>query len=88
MNHNNNISNNYVYVTSSNEIESPNDHILFDKSQNMFYFRNVKTNVETKKDVSSLSFIKNMGKIYNIYDLYKKIYKEENPFSSSSSQFK
>ena len=88
MNHNNNISNNYVYVTSSNEIESPNDHILFDKSQNMVYFRNVKTNVETKKDVSSLSFIKNMGEIYNIYDLYKKIYKEENPFSSSSSQFK
>ena len=87
-NSNNNISNNYVYVTSSNEIESPNDHILFDKSQNMVYFRNVKTNVETKKDVSSLSFIKNMGEIYNIYDLYKKIYKEENPFSSSSSQFK
>ena len=87
-NFNNNISNNYVYVTSSNEIESPNDHILFDKSQNMVYFRNVKTNVETKKDVSSLSFIKNMGEIYNIYDLYKKIYKEENPFSSSSSQFK
>ena len=87
-NFNNNISNNYVYVTSSNEIESPNHHILFDKSQNMVYFRNVKTNVETKKDVSSLSFIKNMGKIYNIYDLYKKIYKEENPFSSSSSQFK
>ena len=77
-----------MYVTSSNEIESPNDHILFDKSQNMVYFRNVKTNVETKKDVSSLSFIKNMGEIYNIYDLYKKIYKEENPFSSSSSQFK
>ena len=77
-----------MYVTSSNEIESPNDHILFDKSQNMVYFRSVKTNLETKKDVSSLSFIKNMGKIYNIYDLYKKIYKEENPFSSSSSQFK
>lgn len=87
-NSNNNNSNNYVYITTSNEIESPNDHILFDKSQNMVYFRNVKTNVETKKDVSSLSFIKNMGKIYNIYDLYKKIYKEENPFSSSSSQFK
>ena len=87
-NSNNNNSNNYVYITTSNEIESPNDHILFDKSQNMVYFRNVKTNLETKKDVSSLSFIKNMGKIYNIYDLYKKIYKEENPFSSSSSQFK
>lgn len=81
-------SNNYVYVSSSNEIEAPNDHILFDKAQNMVYFKNVKTNVNTKKDVTSLSFIRNMGKIYNIYDLYKKIYKNENPFSSSSSQFK
>ena len=80
--------NNYIYVTSSNEIESPNDHILFDKSQNMAYFRNVKTNVTTKKDISSLSFIKNMGKIYNIYDLYKKIYKNETPSFNPSSQFK
>lgn len=75
---NNTIKNDYIYVSESNEIESPNDHILFDKSQGMVYFRNVKTNVESKKDISNLTFIKNMGKIYNIYDLYKKIYKEEN----------
>ena len=75
---NNTIKNDYIYVSESNEIESPNDHILFDKSQGMVYFRNVKTNVESKKDISNLTFIKNIGKIYNIYDLYKKIYKEEN----------
>ena len=85
---NENIKTDYIYVSSSNEIESPNDHILFNNSQKMVYYRNVKTNVETAKPFTSLSFIKNMGKIYNIYDLYKKIYKEENPFSSSSSQFK
>ena len=89
--HNNSIPNDYVYVTTSNEIESPNDHILFEKSQNMVYFRNVKTNEVTSKSMSNLSFIRNMGKIYNIYDLYQKIYGDEdvlsNPSSQSSSNF-
>ncbi len=68
----------YIYVTTSNEIESPNDRILFDKNQKMVYFRNVKTGSETHKNISSISFIRNMGKIYNIYDLYKALYKDEN----------
>lgn len=68
----------YIYVTTSNEIESPNDRILFDKNQKMVYFRNVKTGKQTKKQISSISFIRNMGKIYNIYDLYKNIYQDEN----------
>ena len=68
----------YFYVSSSNEIESPNDKILFDNNQKMVYFRNVKNNNTTSKDISSLSFIRNMGKIYHIYDFYKAIYKEEN----------
>lgn len=76
--YNEKIEKNYIYITSSNKIESPNDHILFNKDQKMVYFRNVKTNKETKKSVSNLSFIRNMGKIYNIYDLYKEIYKNEN----------
>ena len=44
----------------------------------MVYFRNVKTGVETEKSIHTLSFIRNMGKIYDIYDLYKAIYQIEN----------
>lgn len=67
----------YIYVTTSNKIESPNDRILFDNNQKMVYFRNVKTGMQTAKEVTSISFIRNMGKIYNIYDLYKAIYQDE-----------
>lgn len=77
----------YIYITTSNEIESPNDRILFDKNQKMIYFRNVKTGEKTTKDISSISFLRNMGKIYNIYDFYKVIYQNENieEFSGNSS---
>ena len=72
-----NIKEDYIYITASNEIDSPNDRILFDKSQKMVYFKNTKTNKKIGKDVS-ISFIKNMGKVYNIYDLYKEFYNKEN----------
>lgn len=68
----------YVYVTTSNEIESPNDRVLFDKNQKMVYFRDIKTGKQTEKSINSISFIRNMGKIYNIYDLYKAMYQDEN----------
>ena len=68
----------YIHVTSSNDIEAPNNKILFDENQKMVYFRNTKTGEQIGKSITSLSFIRNMGKIYNIYDLYKEIYKEEN----------
>ncbi len=71
------IPDNYVYISTSNEIESPNDHILFNKEQQMVYFRNVKTGEQTSKPITSMSFIRNMGKIYNIYDIYKAIYENE-----------
>ena len=67
----------YIYVTTSNEMEAPNDRILFNKKKKMVYFRNVKTGNITAKSVNNISFIRNMGKIYNIYDLYKEIYQNE-----------
>ena len=86
-----------VLITESNEIESPNDHILFDKLGKFVFFKNIKTNIIQEKDITSLYFISNIGKVYNIYDLYKTLYKDEIdidesginlPSSSSSSNFR
>ena len=71
------INTNYIPITSSNTIESPNDHVLLEKSQEMLYFRNVKNNTVTSKKVASLTYLKSIGKIYQINDLYKKFYAEE-----------
>lgn len=68
------IPNNYMYVASSNVIESPNDHILFEKQSKNIYFRNVKNNTIHSKNIANLSFIRNSGKIYGIYDAYRKLY--------------
>lgn len=82
------VPNNYLYITSSNKIESPNGHILFEKNQNVVFYRDVKTNETFSKDVSNLKFMKYLGKTYSTYDMYKKIYTDEqildinNPTSS------
>lgn len=81
-NENNNIdkkiNTEYIHITTSNEMESPNDRILFNPDQKMIYFRDVKTGITSGKPVKTLSFIRNMGKIYDIYDLYKQMYQNEN----------
>ncbi len=93
------ITQSYIPITSSNEVESPNDHILFEKTQEMIYFKNVKDNTVTAKNIASLNFVKSIGKVYKINDFYKKFYKDEdldsfdkiqNPSSNSlsSSKFK
>lgn len=71
------IPNNYVYVTSSNNIEAPNDHILFEKDQKVIFFKNTKTNKTYSKDIVNLNFIHKIGQIYNTYEVYKKIYKND-----------
>ena len=93
------IKENYIYVSSSNKIDSPNNRILFERFNPNVTYRNLKNGNTVKRDFSSLSKYKNMQKIYNIYDLYKTIYKDElfgeitnenitNPSSISSSSFK
>ena len=77
------LPNNYVYISSSNIIEAPNDHILFENTQNMVYFKNVKTNQISKKPLINFTFMRNLGKYYNIFDFYKKAYKDED-FSTST----
>lgn len=68
----------YIYISMSNKIESPNDKILFDVMPQTIYFRNVKTGQQTSKSIFDFSFIKSIEKLYNIYDFYKLIYKDEN----------
>lgn len=77
INHNISSSSSDIHIISSNEIAIPNDHILFDKLGKTVFFRDVKSHREVEKDISSLSFISNIGRVYNIYDLYKEIYKNE-----------
>ena len=89
----------YIYISSSNEMNSPNNHILFEKFNSSVTYKNLKNGNTTKRDFSSLSKYKNMREIYSIYDLYKTIYKDELfgeitskylciPSSMSSSSFK
>ena len=75
-----------TYVSGNKTIES----------KKVFAFRNIKTNITEEKNISSISFLQKIGKVYNIYDLYKEIYQDElisdefglNLPSSSSSTFK
>lgn len=93
------IKEDYIFVSSSNEMEAPNNHILFEKFIPNVTYKNAKTGDLSTKDFSSIKNYKNIEKIYNIYDLYKTIYKDElfkeildtkitNPSSNSSSSFK
>ncbi len=81
------IPNNFFPISSSNEIESPNDHILFDFYQNNVYFRNVKTNVKKAKPISHFSFMKRVGTLQKFYQtLYKEDIAQLNDLSNPSSQ--
>ena len=92
------LRNDYVPIVSSNVLEVPNDHILFENVQTKLLYRNVKDNTETFVDIENNEYKRDMGHIYNIYDLYKEIYKNEiddeslfdllNPSSMSSSAFR
>ena len=71
-----NLNTDYIYVSSSNDIEFPNDRILLDKLPNKINFKNVKTNAITTKDISTMRLI-GINKIYKVHDFYKKFYKDE-----------
>ena len=66
----------YIYISSSNELDAPNDRILYNKIQKV-YFRNVKTNELIEKDISDFPSIYKDGIFINIYKLYQELYKEE-----------
>lgn len=72
------LPNNYLYISSSNKIESPNGHILFEKEQNVIFYKDVKTNQTFSKDITKIEFMKYFGRAYAMQNIYKKIYGDEN----------
>ena len=66
-----------TWITTSNNLEVPNNRILFDKNRKEIFFKNVKTNAIISKTVVNLQFINHLGKIYNANSFYKKFYKKE-----------
>lgn len=60
----------YIYVSSSNSLKAPNDHVLFNNSSKV-KFRNIKNNQITEKDLKDFLFINKDNQFINIYELYK-----------------
>ena len=76
INHYVSISNNYLFISSSNDIKSPNDHILFESLPDNIIFKNVKTNEITQKAI--IHYLTKFKNSYNIKKFYKEMYKDEN----------
>lgn len=84
--------NDFLPVSQSNSMQSPNDHILLDKLSRVVYFKNTKTNEIKSK--TTLSLLNRIGKLSSMEEFYQKLYPEEeinfdkldlrNPSSSSS----
>lgn len=93
---------NYVYISSSNELDAPNDHILFEQATPNIKYKNIKNNQINIKDFSNSTFIKKILQTYSIStieELYEKLYQKDlledfkngyykNPSSNPSSNFK
>ena len=72
----------YIYISTSNEMESPNDRILLKNYvDNKVTFRNVRTNEIKEKPISAFPITKRIFAEHGIFDiakLYEFLYKEEN----------
>ena len=93
-----NLQNDYIYITHSNKLETPNDKVLFEKVPEKITFRNVKTGEITYKETKQV--LRKISKVYNdpkVEDIYREMYGEEilteeknillNPSSGNSSSF-
>lgn len=73
-----NLKNDFVYITDSNKLEIPNDHILFETHSSKIKYRNVKNGNEFTKELKDLA--KDFNVVYpeNIMNkLYTRLYEDE-----------
>ena len=95
-NHQNYYSN-YYYVTTSNNLDMPNDHILLDNIPHNVLFKNVKTQELVEKPIANIEFLKEFAKNKEFYKYFKELLNDELegdginlnlPSSHTSSSFK
>lgn len=73
-----NLKNDFIYITDSNKIEIPNDHILFELLPSKIKYRNVKNGNEFDKELKDIA--NDIGNSYpsdSVYELYTKLYEDE-----------
>lgn len=68
---------NTTLITTSNEMEVPNNRILFEQNRKEVFFKNVKTDDTVSKTVVNLQFINHLGNVCNANSFYTKFYHEE-----------
>ena len=72
----------YIYISKSNELEAPNDHVLLEKLPDYFTFKNVKTN-----STKNVKVPKNINKIFGTKEIYNIFYKDNEFINNPSSKF-
>lgn len=71
------LPNHFLHIASSNNLETPNDHILANTIGNTIIFKDTKSDHVFAESIVSLRLMEHLGPIYPIYDIYEKMYKEE-----------
>lgn len=65
-----------IYISSSNDMELPNDHILLESLPSTISFKNVKTNEKMYKEISTLRLV-GIQNIHSVQNFYQTLYKED-----------
>lgn len=71
------IPNDYLYITSSNQLDTPNNRILFENTSGRVLYKNAKTHRLSEKDFGSITYMNNLKHIYSVSEFYHKIYEQE-----------
>lgn len=73
----NKITNISTPLITSNNLQVPNNHILFEQNRKEIFFKNVKNNTVTSKSIVNLHFMNHVGNAYPAVTFYNKFYNKE-----------
>lgn len=84
------LNNDYLFIAMSNELEVPNDHVLFEEFKPYVKYRNVKTSVEEIKEVKAIIYKNEIKELYSkLYegqiDIVEDVFELRNPSSMGTS---